>query len=580
MKKIIMLLSAVLMASFVSAAQLKEFQIILGGGPTFQAGTVTAITITAMDINDLKKDDFTGSVNISSTAGVIDVNGTGSCITTPFSSAGMDPGRWTGFIRLQGAASPTIITCYDSAGNLTGTSSAIQVTAGAFAKPLLIMDGMTWAPGTVLGYTGVAVTQTTTTPLFVTVLAVDAWNNTITSIFPTVRITTNANHYSVTPTSVNMNVDLKANTIFALALYPNPDTSAVYDINASNVTFTGAVTNTQSVFFSSLSDYFVSAQGPASAVAGTSFSVTVAVSHFAPPYGIPISGLNDMVQIAGIDFAGNSLNPGLQPVAEPNGSCTDGVKSFTVSYNKSSASDVTGIRISPFDISRNANNAGLASRFSGVIVIYADQPHSIEFTSALTKLKKGNKTLLSAKINDRFMNPVSNTAVDLSVTEGGGILIDSLGNTFTHMTVGTNLYGYVYVTITAESNTKTTASASVAGIALPSTVELEFADVISSNSIGSYPNPFNPNQGPVTIEYYLNEDSDVSLKLYSFNGSTVWKKALSSGNSGSQKGYNQYIWDGITDRNMKIAAGLYTLKIEIKSASGKYTLTRKIAVKK
>ena len=371
MKKIISgFLFAVIFSAALSAADLRDFAVVLGGTASVPAGSQLAITITAYDTFGLQKTDYAGPAAIAASVGDIIVNETGNTLTESFTS-----GRWTGIIQVMGSALPLTLTCVDFASGATGTVFKI-VSPNSYTKPLLILEGMTWAPGTIQGYTGWPVTQTTTAPVFVTVLAVDAWNNTINSGFPTVRLETTANGKAITPTSINMSVDAKANTLFAITLYPNPDLSAVYGLTARDLG-DPLKYDAQNVFFASLNDFFIWAEGPASAVAGQNFTVTVKISHFAPTSGVPIPGMSDTVQIAGIDYGGNSLNPGLLPAAEPSGPCVNGTRDFIVNYLKSSDNDATGIRISPTYIgAKIMNNSGMASRYSNVITIYADEPDS------------------------------------------------------------------------------------------------------------------------------------------------------------------------------------------------------------
>src|SRR6185436_2373388 len=69
------------------------------------------------------------------------------------------------------------------------TSPAITATAGAFAKLQILLPGETAAPGTATGKTGTPTVQTANTPFNVTVNAVDANWNAISTVTDTVRIT-------------------------------------------------------------------------------------------------------------------------------------------------------------------------------------------------------------------------------------------------------------------------------------------------------------------------------------------------------------------------------------------------------
>ena len=580
---------AAVFASAVSAAAPSYFNVSISMGETNTytphsdtAGYLFPVNITAMDSGNQQVTGFSGIVGISSSLGDINIEGiAGNTLTTAFTT-----GVWSGNIQILAAAASLTITCVDPASGAVGTFVK-TVVPNSYAKPLIIMDGMTWAPGTVSGYTGSAISQTTTTPFSVTVLAVDAWNNTIYSSlsnYPTVRLDTSCPLTNVIEPSaiINMSLGGKAETLYRVTLNPSPDDPGTRSITLRDTT-DPFKTDIQSMWFNSLTSYYMWAEAPASAVAGKDFNVIVKISHSQPsPEGVGIAGLTDNVQIQAIDFAGNSLTPGLISSNLLNGQCDNGSRTFSVHYTKSSPNGVTGIQISPLyiDVKHVITNVGNLSADSGVIVIYADAPASFAYTADKVKLKRNENSVLSVKISDQYSNPVSNTAVDFTVTTGSGILSDGLGNTWAARSVNTNLYGYAFITVTAQSNTITSISAAVSGIAGTQTMEIEFADIIDNNKVRNFPNPFNPLQGPTTIEYYLDDDSAVTMKLYSFSGSLVWNKDIPAGVMGGRKGYNPYVWDGTTDRHMPIGVGVYTLKIEVKANKGKYTLTRKIAVKK
>jgi hypothetical protein len=314
-------------------------------------------------------------------------------------------------------------------------------------------------------------------------------------------------------------------------------------------------------------------------VAGEDFTVSVIVTHDLP--GLPVSNFNgETVKITGVDFGGNKLNPVLT-VSPDGGTTTAGVRDFTANYTKSSLTEMvgSGIKIAPSYIgAKNFLNIGNPNGYSGSIIIYAAAPESFTFSADKTKMAPKDNSVLSVKVFDHYLNPVSNTAVDFTVTTGAGELTDSISNSSAVRL--TDIYGYAYITVTAQSNTKTTVSAAVAGIASIKEQTLEFALVTRTDVVKNHPNPFNPSQGPTIIEYYLNEDAEVTMSLYSFSGSLAWKKVIPAGSLGGRAGINAYPWDGVSDRNMMIGVGVYTLKIEVKAVKGKYTLTRKIAVKK
>lgn len=85
----------------------------------------------------------------------------------------------------------------------------------------------------------------------------------------------------------------------------------------------------------------------------------------------------------------------------------------------------------------------------------------------------------------------------------------------------------------------------------------------------NYPNPFNP---VTTIEYALLRNCDVDLTIYDIMGQKV--KTLVQG---FQKiGYYSIEWDGISERGVRVASGIYFYKIK----AGEFTQSKKMMIVK
>jgi len=138
-----------------------------GGGNigTQTAGTPFNIQITARDASNNTFTAFTGTVNITSTGTLSAGGGT----TTAFNAGVLNP--WS--VTISNAGSFTITATAGSAG----TSNAFPVNAGAFTKMQLLVPGETASAGSGSGKTGTPSGQTAGTAFMVTVNAVDAnWN--------------------------------------------------------------------------------------------------------------------------------------------------------------------------------------------------------------------------------------------------------------------------------------------------------------------------------------------------------------------------------------------------------------------
>ena len=105
-------------------------------------------------------------------------------------------------------------------------------------------------------------------------------------------------------------------------------------------------------------------------------------------------------------------------------------------------------------------------------------------------------------------------------------------------------------------------------------------------SFCNYPNPFGSSDAPVTkIVYYLKNNVDVDLKIYSLIGELVTSKSYSQYELEGQAGMHDenyfgtggppIYWDGRNDDGHQVLNGVY---IALFSTSEGETVTTKIAV--
>ena len=85
----------------------------------------------------------------------------------------------------------------------------------------------------------------------------------------------------------------------------------------------------------------------------------------------------------------------------------------------------------------------------------------------------------------------------------------------------------------------------------------------------NYPNPFNP---ITNIEFYLAEESNVSLSIYDLSGKLV--KVLLDGNIGM--GYSRFVWDASDNSGKQVSAGVYLYRIKTE----KFVQTKKLILLK
>lgn len=114
-------------------------------------------------------------------------------------------------------------------------------------------------------------------------------------------------------------------------------------------------------------------------------------------------------------------------------------------------------------------------------------------------------------------------------------------------------------------------------------LESDFKVVMGDNveeSFANYPNPFgSPDKPTTTITYYLKEDADVDIKIYTLIGELVWSRSFKAGEPEARQGMHDgdVIWDATNDRGHKILNGVYV--IYFKAGNGETSMTKAAVIK-
>ncbi len=80
----------------------------------------------------------------------------------------------------------------------------------------------------------------------------------------------------------------------------------------------------------------------------------------------------------------------------------------------------------------------------------------------------------------------------------------------------------------------------------------------------NFPNPFSPLSGQKTsIAYTLTTDCNITIYIFDIRGATVWKRSYLAFEEGGKAGYNEIIWNGISDFREVLGNGIYIAKITV-----------------
>jgi len=148
--------------------------------------------------------------------------------------------------------------------------------------------------------------------------------------------------------------------------------------------------------------------------------------------------------------------------------------------------------------------------------------------------------------------------------KGFGVQVDSRDIKAAYVT-GPRVNQIVPVTGKFESNFKVLSNFIIVSVGL-------------ENSFAVRNNPFNPEQGEAEFAYYLNQDSDVEMTVYTLLGEKVYNKYYSAGSEGGRQGDNNVSWNGCNDEGRMVLNGVYIIVVEAKRTCESYKL--KLAVMK
>jgi Invasin, domain 3/Bacterial Ig-like domain (group 1)/Cadherin-like domain len=232
------------------------------------AGTAFAVTVTAKDANaNTVTTDSSTSVTMTSNGHVLfDADASGTFLPTDNVKT-LASGTFTINAKDTVAESATITATDGNAK--TGNTGSITVNPGSASQLQILVPGETATPGVAPGKTGTPTAQTAGTPLTVTVNAVDANWNKVTSATPTVHIASSTDGAFVSPADAALvsgtkNISVTFQTAGANTLTASDNASALTSSTSSSITTAAS---------SGIDHYALTVTSPETA--GSTFTVTV-----------------------------------------------------------------------------------------------------------------------------------------------------------------------------------------------------------------------------------------------------------------------------------------------------------------
>jgi hypothetical protein len=115
---------------------------------------------------------------------------------------------------------------------------------------------------------------------------------------------------------------------------------------------------------------------------------------------------------------------------------------------------------------------------------------------------------------------------------------------------------------------------SVGTAEVPETTQVVIAVPDTVRGFVNYPNPFNPADGPTSLQYFLASAADVAVEVYTLLGELVYRATYPAGQQGGQQGPNHVFWDGRNGKGHLVGSGGYIAIV----SGGLDRFVRKLAV--
>ncbi|MBN2009898.1 hypothetical protein JW960_11200 [candidate division KSB1 bacterium] len=443
-------------------------------------------------------------------------------------------------------------------------SDTVNIAAATFSQLVLLMPGETLLPGdteesslNTPGRAGKAIAQTSGLAFDVNVVAVDDYWNLVTNA-PADRVSmfaTDQNAIIYPPDTLL----IAGQAQFSVTLSQGGNQV----LRATNQTNTAIQTVNETVVEVIVGGLHYEIELPAEdIIAGEEFNLTV---YFRNGIGETVASANQLVYVNAVKS--DNMNEEAGELSLPSFNLQTGKRTVKEVMNQ-----VGSIRFEVFD------DLGNDIAYSDPIDVIAGRVKTIEIPEKAKELRALEKCTLTSVLKDGTDNPVAGEEVALQLVEGFGTLAqtsvvsDSSGTIRFEFTAGR----------TTESNI---VRLSIDSLFVDMEIVINLTPSSQPNGVPlNYPNPFGVESDVTTIDYYLAEDADVSLRIYDLFGNLVWSRHINAGAEGARgransSHPNSITWNGTNDRGKMVGNGGYIL-VARAEANGRKIMDakRKIAV--
>ncbi|OGR84822.1 MAG: hypothetical protein A3J74_00505 [Elusimicrobia bacterium RIFCSPHIGHO2_02_FULL_57_9] len=311
---------------------------------------------------------------------------------------------------------------------------------------------------------------------------------------------------------------------------------------------------------------FYELEGPSTAAAGSAFSMKIIVRNVSiPAQGSPVPHSGKLAAVKAIDathFAAASgvLGVPLFSFSIPAGTMGDYI--YTIPNQTYLKAETIYLQLTADEPTELAGGVAMA----GPIPVGPGVPQRVVVTVEDSVVGALGETDLTASLVDAFGNRIAGKQVTIQLTSGSGILLN--GNPLSQSLL-TDANGNAVFQFRAgkvsENNGFTAFSPDYPGIA--PTIDVVLVSLLGDKTVAAYPNPVKITERPLTVEYRLEFNSDVTMIITDMFGREVYRTSASAGATGGISGFNRMTWDGRNGSGTRVAVGVYGLHL-IMSANG------------
>ncbi|HAH31680.1 MAG TPA: hypothetical protein DCL44_05135 [Elusimicrobia bacterium] len=451
-----------------------------------------------------------------------------------------------------------------SSPTLSGISADYVGWPGYARSISLLSPYQTLAPATPTGVTGATAVQMQGTPFFVQAYLVDAFFNNTYSNTDTLRFTSSLSaqtgFFPFEGAVVN-GLLVSSVTVDACAVLP---ILSVQDLT------TPSIANGQITITMGACDALPPGAGfyqvaiPGLGKAGDPFAVTITVKNVSiTPGAGSVRYAGNLIPLVPLDLTHFTYASGVfgLPAFEfsiPDGYVGDYV--YTLNNQTYTHNEVVWMQL----VATAPNELNHATALGGPMQVLPGDPERLTASASPNTIGPLSSTIITTKLMDRYGNGIPNADIAAQVRQGTGDL-NVGGVPASYVTVQTGANGAVTIPFISHQISETDkVTVWVPGVPGIPEVELTISiTLLGDKNLAAYPNPTKITVRPVTIEYKLDDDSDVELLICTPLGQKVWLKEIAAGSPGGLAGYNTVEWNGRNGAGHQVAVGVYGLHLRV-----------------